>query len=285
MNITLDRVTFRYKSPASSAEPVLKNISLNIAQGDFLAIIGLSGSGKTTLMQHFTGLLCPDAGRVLADGEDIHAKGFSLSRLRRRIGLVFQFPERQLFAETVFKDVAFGPRNMKLDEQSIARRVAESLASIGLDADTYSERPPWQLSGGEKRRVALAGVLAMAPDCLALDEPTVALDRNGRDSVKRFLREFHHSGKTVVLISHDLELVSEMCSRVAILKEGAIHFDGDVQTLWREKEILKSAGFPMPRTRRLLDFLRERHLLDDRDLAELPVGPSALAGSRTPVPK
>lgn len=227
-----------------------------------MALVGPSGSGKTTLLQHLTGLLKPEKGRILVDGQDIWAKGFSLTNLRKRIGLVFQFPETQLFEETVYKDVAFGPMNLGFDESGIADRVRTAIENVGIDFETFKNRSPLHLSEGEKRRVAIAGVLALQPEFLALDEPTAGLDHSGVEAVANILKNYHRQGKTVLLISHNLDLVISLVHRIIVIKDGTIQFDGHKNELFQDDKILQSVGLSLPRTLVLVKILKQKGWLN-----------------------
>jgi energy-coupling factor transport system ATP-binding protein len=269
MKIRFENVWFAYENLGASAnqEPYhLQDISFEIGGQEFVGLVGRSGSGKTTLMQLCNGLLLPTHGRVLVDERDIHAPDYDLAALRRRVGLVFQFPETQIFATTVSEEVAFGPRQQNLSQQDIAQRVAESLHQVGLD-ESFAGRNPFTLSQGEKRRVALAGVLAMRPEILVLDEPTASLDGRGIAEVRGLLRRWlkspggHASGRTLLTISHDFDLIASLCPRLLILERGRLLYDGLAALLWQgnpldsAQEILQRAGLPLPRSERL-----RRHL-------------------------
>lgn len=220
-------------------------------------MIGPSGSGKTTLMQHFTGLLKPDHGRVVFEGKDIWGKECNLTSLRRKVGLVFQFPEKQLFAETVYEDIAFGPKNLSLDESEIRERVRSAMERVQLEFETFAERSPFSLSEGEKRRAALAGVLVMQPEMLILDEPTAGLDHKGVNAMLDILHDFHSRGKTLLLISHNLDLVGILASRVLVLNEGQMRFDGSIRDLFNDSELLQSLGLERPRLQVIVQKLKQ----------------------------
>lgn len=268
MHIRFENLSFRYHSFGGQPVAVLRNINFEIKPGELVGIAGPSGSGKTTLMQHFTGLLKPNSGRVLIEGKDIWTSDIKLSELRRQIGLVFQFPEAQLFEETVFDDVAFGLRNLNLPEPEIARRVEQALSQVGLDFESFRGRSPIYLSAGEKRRAALAGVLVMAPAVLVLDEPTAALDYPGVQATIQILRAFHASGKTVVCISHQLDLLFTLVERMIVLHRGEIAFDGPVREIILRPAILEAAGLSSPRIVRIMQYL-EKKGRTNRGAAEL----------------
>lgn len=258
MNLEIQNLSFRFSSFGSSSNLVLNNINLNIEEGEFLALVGPSGSGKTTLMQHLTGLLKPEAGRIRVDEQNIWGKGFSLTELRKKIGLVFQFPETQLFEDSVYKDVAFGPKNLGLPENEVAVRVKEALENVRLDFGKYENRIPFQLSEGEKRRVAIAGVLAMQPEFLVLDEPTAGLDHSGVQAVTDILKRYHSQGKTILLISHSLDLVASLVDRITVISGGEIRFDGPKTELFQDQQLLQSVGLSIPRTLALVNTLKQK---------------------------
>ena len=269
MTILVENLSFRYKTLGAGPGNVLRDVNLKINSGEFLALIGSSGSGKTTLMQHFTGLLKPDQGRVVIDGEDLWHDKVSLTKIRRKIGLVFQFPETQLFEETVFADVAFGPRNLGLSESDVETRVRDALTAVAVDFDTFRDRSPIHLSEGEKRRVAIAGVLAMEPECLILDEPTAGLDQSGVEAIVNALRAYHAKGRTVILISHNLDLVAAVVERVVVLKEGGVFFDGPQSELFGDAALLRSCGLPAPRILSVIVALKDRGLVKDDHITNL----------------
>ncbi|MEE4311791.1 MAG: ATP-binding cassette domain-containing protein [candidate division KSB1 bacterium] len=247
MNIEFESISFRYENKLPTSDMVINDISLNVGPGEFIGIVGPSGSGKTTLLQHFTGLLKPSAGRVLADGNDIFSKGFNQNRLRRKVGVVFQFPESQIFEETVYDDIAFGPRNFFVEEMEIERRAVETCRILGLDLQSLRNRSPFNLSEGEKRRVALAGIVVMDPEILVLDEPTACLDASGVRQVRNMLAEMFGMGKTIVLVSHDLDFVARMCRRIVALKSGVVIFDGEKQAFFKNRDLLNRLGFREPK--------------------------------------
>jgi energy-coupling factor transport system ATP-binding protein len=265
MTISFRDVSFAYESfgsPSSRAPGYqLRDLGFQISSHELVAIVGRSGSGKSTLLQMFNGLLAPARGEVWVDGKNIHAKGYDLAGLRRRIGLAFQFPEVQLFAATVAEDVAFAPTQQRLAPREIEKRTRQALAQTGL-SENFLERNPLTLSEGEKRRAAFAGILALEPEMLVLDEPTASLDARGVAEVKALLRQWHHAGKGIVMISHDADLVAELAQRVLVLHEGAIVFDGAPQELWRDEAASRAlcarAGLATPRAIRLRHLLAQR---------------------------
>ncbi|HPI72301.1 MAG TPA: ATP-binding cassette domain-containing protein [bacterium] len=246
LELSLERVSFHYTGIAASSASVLRDVTFTLAENECTAIVGPSGSGKTTLIQHFTGLLRPTRGRVLVDGADIHSKKYSLTALRRRIGLVFQFPEAQLFEETVYRDVAFGPTNLGLGAEEIDLRVRNALTLTGLEADAFAGRSPFRLSEGEKRKVAIAGVLAMQPEMIILDEPTAGLDPVGVQSISAILESLVSRGTTPVFITHHMDLVAEIAQRVLVLSAGSVIFDGTPEQLFQNNPVLEEAKLDLP---------------------------------------
>ncbi|MDZ7361141.1 MAG: ATP-binding cassette domain-containing protein [candidate division KSB1 bacterium] len=257
MNIRFEKVWFAYENlsgiPTNWSTSQLQDISFEIRPGELVGIVGRSGSGKTTLMQLFNGLLLPARGRIVVDAQDINSSDYDLVALRRRLGVVFQFPETQLFAATVEEEIAFGPQQQQFGGEEITLRVTEALQAVGLD-EAVRKRNPFTLSQGEKRRVALASVLAMRPETLVLDEPTASLDAAGVQEVRRILQKWHAAKKTLVIISHDIDLIASLCRRILVLERGSLLFDGETKALWESAqphEILRRAGLPLPRTERL----------------------------------
>lgn len=268
MTIRFENVSFAYENfaaPDNQPKPQLQEISFEIRAGELVGLAGRSGSGKTTLMQMFNGLLAPARGRVLVDGQDVHASDYDLTALRRRLGVVFQFPEMHLFAATVEEEISFSPIQQKIPGPEIAKRVTLALQQVGLD-ESFAGRNPFTLSQGEKRRVALAGVLAMQPEMIVLDEPTASLDARGTAEVSALLRTWHAGGKTVVVISHDIDLIARFCPRLFILGQGRLIYDGPTALLWgmapsdSKRDILQQAGLPWPRYQRLREHLSRQHI-------------------------
>lgn len=250
-------VHYTYQPDTVLASTALRGIDFRVYEGERVALIGPNGSGKSTLVQHVNGLLSPTAGRVAVDGMDLSARSVDLKAIRQRIGVIFQFPETQLFEETVFDDVAFGPRNTGAPEQDIRDRVAWALRQMRLDVETYAARLPFSLSGGEQRRVAIAGILAMRPRMLALDEPTAGLDPQGVELIEAMLDAFHAAGGTVMLISHDMDLVGRMADRVVVLDQGRVVADGPPAAILTDTALLASRGLRRPALVELLAGIRE----------------------------
>ena len=259
MPIVLEGLSHHYKSGPNTAV-ALEDIHLTIGDGELLALIGHTGSGKSTLAQHLNGLLEPSAGRVLLDGEDINQKGANRRALRFQVGLVFQYPEHQLFEETVYKDIAFGPKNMGLAEDEIDRRVRAAMERVGLEFEEMKGRSPFELSGGQMRRVALAGVLAMQPRVLVLDEPTAGLDPRARDFLLQDIRQLNQEGTTVVLISHAMDEVARLATRVAVLEKGRLVMEGPTAEVFTQQERLSKMGLDVPEAFKLARRLKEEGL-------------------------
>ncbi len=259
MPIVLEQLSHHYRS-GPRVSVALEDISLTIHDGELLALIGHTGSGKSTLAQHLNGLLEPTSGRVLVDGEDINQKGARRRALRFRVGLVFQYPEHQLFEETVFKDIAFGPKNMGLTGQQVDQRVREAMARVGLDFEEMKDRSPFELSGGQMRRVALAGVLAMQPRVLVLDEPTAGLDPRARDFLLGDIKRLNQEGTTVVMISHAMDDVARLATRVAVLKKGRLVMQGSTLEVFSQQERLAAMGLDIPDGFKLARRLRQAGL-------------------------
>lgn len=257
MPITLERVSHTYQSGTPYEWQALKDVSLTIADGQFWGVIGATGSGKSTLIQHFNALLKPTSGRVLVDGVDLGQTGVDLKKVRQKVGLVFQYPEHQLFGETIREDVGFGPRNMGLQDAEIERRVRSALALVGLD-NSFLPRSPFSLSGGQARRVALAGVLAMEPRVLVLDEPTAGLDPQGRREILQMVREYPKQGMTVVLVSHSMDDVAALADQVVVMHQGQIFAQGSPRALFARQADLEEIGLGVPAAARLLGMLQER---------------------------
>ena len=270
MPIVLEGLSHHYKSGPNTAV-ALEDIHLTIGDGELLALIGHTGSGKSTLAQHLNGLLEPSAGRVLLDGEDINQKGANRRALRFQVGLVFQYPEHQLFEETVYKDIAFGPKNMGLAEDEIDRRVRAAMERVGLEFEEMKGRSPFELSGGQMRRVALAGVLAMQPRVLVLDEPTAGLDPRARDFLLQDIRQLNKEGTTVVLISHAMDEVARLATRVAVLEKGRLVMEGPTAEVFTQQERLSKMGLDVPEAFKLARRLEEEglHLGDHYRLQEI----------------
>jgi energy-coupling factor transport system ATP-binding protein len=246
MQIEFKNVHFEYRSPMiGSSRKALSGLSFTIRKGELVAVVGASGSGKTTLVQHFNGLLKPTSGQIIIGEQDISQDKTDHHAIRKQVGIVFQFPENQLFEETVADDIAFGPRNLNWNSTRIDRSVRSSLMLVGL-SETFLTRNPFHLSGGEKRRVAIAGVLAMDPSILILDEPTSGLDWSGVEKIESVIRQYHHMGRTVVFVSHDMNLVARLADRILILKQGRLVFDGLKPDLFKQESLVIDSGLEIP---------------------------------------
>ena len=259
MSIKIENLTHIYMPKSPFEKIALDNINIEINDGEFLAIIGHTGSGKSTLIQHINGLLKPNSGEILIDDVEVSSSKDSLIDVRKKVGLVFQYPEYQLFEETVEKDIAFGPRNLKLDEEEIQRRVINSMEMVGLDYKTFKDYSPFDLSGGQKRRVAIAGVIAMEPKILILDEPTAGLDPKGRDDIFNQIKTLHNNyGMTIIIVSHSMEDVASFAERIVVMNEGKVALEGKPSEVFKESELLESIGLAVPEVTYLMKKLREK---------------------------
>ncbi|NLO45612.1 MAG: energy-coupling factor transporter ATPase [Clostridiales bacterium] len=258
--IKAENLTYIYGEKTSFEVAAIKNINIEIQKGDFVGIIGHTGSGKSTLIQHFNGLLKPNSGRVLLDGSDIQESKESVRAARFKAGLCFQYPEYQLFEDTVYKDIAFGPKNMGLGEDEISARVLRAARFVGINEELLS-KSPFDLSGGEKRRAAIAGVMAMEPEVLMLDEPTAGLDPRGRDMILGLIKEYHeHTGSTVLLVSHSMEAVARLASKVLVLNNSAVAMFGTVSEVFSRGRELMEMDLNVPEITRIFIGLRDRGL-------------------------
>lgn len=261
MSIVAEKVSYVYMPGSPFEAEALSGVSFTIADGEFVGIIGHTGSGKSTLVQHFNALIKPTSGKMTVQGVDIGEKGVSLNSLRQKVGLVFQYPEYQLFEETVEKDVAFGPKNLGLPEEEIHSRVEEALRLVGLDQKMLGSRSPFELSGGQRRRVALAGVLAMNPEVLILDEPSAGLDPHGRNEILALVSAIHEErGCTVIMVSHSMDEVARVASRVMVMDHGHLVMDGAPRQVYTQGEKLQQIGLGVPATVQLSQLLRDRGL-------------------------
>ena len=256
--IRVENLTHTYGEGTPFCRSAVQDMSLAIYRGEFLGIIGHTGSGKSTLIQHLNGLLKPTSGRILLGGEDIWSDPKKIRDVRFRVGLVFQYPEYQLFEETVYRDIAFGPTNMGLSKDEIDRRVRESAHFAGL-TDDLLEKSPFALSGGQKRRVAIAGVIAMEPEVLVLDEPSAGLDPQGREELLSNIREFHRArGTTVVLVSHSMEEIARNVGRIVVMRDAHVYMDGTPRQVFARAEELEQAGLDVPQVTKIAMALRKR---------------------------
>lgn len=257
MPIQVEGLTHTYLPGSPFSATAIRNITLTIQDGEFIGVLGHTGSGKTTFVQHLNGLLRPTEGRVLVDGADITQRGVSLLAVRRKVGLVFQYPEYQLFEETVAKDVAFGPKNLGLAKEEIDERVRWAIGEVGLDYAAVAESSPFELSGGQMRRVAIAGVLAMRPKTLILDEPTAGLDPRGRRAILDMIRRLHaETGMTVIMVSHNMDDIATLATRLIVMSKGELCMTGTPREVFQRRDELKAVGLGVPQGAELCHRLR-----------------------------
>lgn len=253
-----ENLTHTYGISTPFEKTAVDNVTLDIYSGDFIGVIGHTGSGKSTFIQHLNGILKPTSGKLYFNGQDTSDKKFSKRDLRFNVGLVFQYPEYQLFEETVEKDISFGPKNMGLDENEIHKRVLESLRFVGMD-ESVLEKSPFEMSGGQKRRVAIAGIMAMHPKVLILDEPTAGLDPKGRDEILSRIREYHQQEKiTVLLVSHSMEDVAKNCQKVLVMNKSKVAFYASVKEVFEHSAELKSMRLNVPQITNIFLELKEK---------------------------
>lgn len=246
MSIQINHLTHKYSIGTTFEKTALDDISLEIKSGEFIGLIGHTGSGKSTLIQHLNALIKPTSGEILLDGENINQDKTKLKSIRQKVGLVFQYPEHQLFEMTIYKDVAFGPTNMNLSQSEIDKRVRTALTIVGIDESMY-EKSPFDLSGGQKRRVAIAGVLAMQPQVLILDEPTAGLDPRGRDEILEAVSGFHKKlGITIILVSHSMEDIAKLVDRIIVMNKGKVALSGTPREIFSEVTKLENMGLAVP---------------------------------------
>ena len=263
MSLKLEHVTYTYNPGTAYETHALKDVSLEIPQGQFVGVIGHTGSGKSTLIQHFNGLMRPTSGTVFYNKEDIWQEGYSLKRLRSKVGLVFQYPEHQLFEADVLSDVCFGPKNQGLSQEEALERARTALKQVGLKEKYYSASP-FELSGGQKRRVAIAGVLAMEPEVLILDEPTAGLDPKGRDEILDQIAWLHEERKiSVLLVSHSMEDIARYVERILVMNQGEKVFDGAPKEVFSHYKELEAIGLAAPQITYIMRALRENGLWTD----------------------
>jgi energy-coupling factor transporter ATPase len=264
--ILVENLSFVYNQGLPTKKKALDDINLKIEKGDFVGLVGPTGSGKTTLVQHLNALLFPTSGRVVLDGVDLSAgskgkdKSMDLKKIRQRVGLVFQFPELQLFEDTVYDDIAFGPKNLGLTEEKLKERVQSSMSKVGLDFDEFASRSPFSLSGGEQRKVAIAGILAQAPEILILDEPTCGLDSKSTEEMKKLLKNLNSNGVTIILISHNMDLIAELAQKIILLDQGRVVLFCSKEDFFKDFERVKSIGLDLPEVTELLWKLKQNGL-------------------------
>ena len=258
MAINIEHLSYVYGDDTTLAVKALDDINFTIPDGQFIGIIGHTGSGKSTLMQHLNGLLKGSSGRILFDGQDIYAKDYQLKDLRRQVGLVFQYPEHQLFEIDVFSDVCFGPKNLGLSKEDISERAKNALEAVGMPEELY-DQSPFDLSGGQKRRVAIAGVLAMNPKVLILDEPTAGLDPQGRQEILDLIKSLQTESKmTILLVSHSMEDVADYVDRIIVMNHGRIAFDGAPKEVFAHYKELEEMGLACPQVTYVMHDLKEK---------------------------
>lgn len=259
MSIKIENLTHIYMPRTPFEKKALDDVNLYIEDGEFIALIGHTGSGKSTLIQHLNGLLAPSSGKIIVDNIDITEKGVKLSDIRKKVGLVFQYPEYQLFEETIEKDIAFGPTNLGLGQEEVLVRVKRAMEMVGLDYDKYKDVSPFELSGGQKRRVAIAGVIAMEPKVLILDEPTAGLDPKGREDILAQIKKLHDEYKmTIILVSHSMEDVGKLAKRIVVMNHGKVALQGEPKDVFKEIDTLEEIGLGVPQVTYLMRELKRR---------------------------
>ena len=269
MAIRLEHVNYVYGEDTTLSVAALRDICLTIEDGQFIGLIGHTGSGKSTLVQHLNGLLQATSGAIYVDGENIYEKGYDRKKLRSKVGLVFQYPEHQLFEIDVFSDVCFGPKNQGLSEEKVKQRAREALELVGI-GEEYYKQSPFDLSGGQKRRVAIAGVLAMKPDVLVLDEPTAGLDPKGRDEILGEISELREkTGMTIVLVSHSMEDVANYVNRIIVMNKGSVMYDDTPREVFKHYKELEEVGLAAPQVTYIMHTLKEAGLIDTDDATTL----------------
>ncbi len=277
MQIKLKDITHIYDQNESIK--ALTNVNLSISNNEFIGIVGHTGSGKSTLVQLLNGLIKPTRGKVIVDGTDITSGKRNLKDIRQKIGIVFQYPENQLFEETVYDDIAFGPRNLNLDKEEIEKRVKVALKLVDLNYENFKDRSPFNLSGGQKRKVAIAGVLAMRPQVLILDEPTAGLDPQGRRQLLNLLNRLYNNYEmTVILISHRMEEIALLSTRVIVMDEGKIILDGTPSEVFYSREKMQNLGLDLPQITTILRKLTEKGLNVKTDVFSIPEAAEEILG-------
>lgn len=277
MSIKVKHLTHIYSEGLPQQSVALEDVTFSAEDGQFVGIIGHTGSGKSTLVQHLNGILKPKSGQIIVSGTDITAEGVVLRDIRKKIGLVFQYPEYQLFEETVEKDVAFGPGNLGLGEDEIRRRVKEAIELVGLDYEEIRKRSPFDLSGGQKRRVAIAGVIAMKPEVLILDEPTAGLDPKAHRDVLQMIEKVHsHEGNIIFLISHNMDDIARMADKILVMDNGRLAMQGTAEEIFSQEEKLASMGLALPSSAQLMKLARKKGLPFDGNFLRIEDAEEAL---------
>ncbi len=277
MSIVFENINYIYNAGMPMERKALKNICLEIPMGQFVGLIGHTGSGKSTLIQHMNGLLKATSGALYFQGKNIYEKGYDFKSLRSKVGLVFQYPEHQLFEVDVFSDVCFGPKNLGLGQEEVEHRAKEALRLVGIEDHMFFQSP-FELSGGQKRRVAIAGVLAMEPDVLILDEPTAGLDPKGRGEILDLIKQLQiKTGKTIILVSHSMEDVAEYVDRIIVMNQGGVMLDGTPREVFTHTEELEEVGLAAPEVTYILRDLKKRGLDVDTGAITIPEAAEAIA--------
>lgn len=270
MSIKTENLTFRYSEGTQFETKALDNINMEIKKGDFVGIIGHTGSGKSTLIQHFNGLMKIEDGDVLVEEKSLKDKKTKLKYVRQIVGLVFQYPEHQIFEETVYQEIAYGPKNLELAEKEIEDRVKYALDLVGFDYEEIKDKSPFDLSGGQKRRIAIAGVLAMKPEYLILDEPTAGLDPAGRNEILGQIKKLHkRSGITVILVSHSMEDIARLVSYIYVLNEGKLHMQGTPKEIYSQSSELKRIGLGVPQIVDIMNELKTKGIDVDTNILNI----------------
>ena len=274
----LENVSFTYSPNTAYEIHALKNVNLDIRDGEFIGLIGHTGSGKSTLVQHFNGLMKATSGAIYHNGENIYAEGYSMKQLRGKVGLVFQYPEHQLFEVDVLTDVCFGPKNQGLPKDEVEKRAKKALQMVGLK-EKYYKQSPFELSGGQKRRVAIAGVLAMEPEVLILDEPTAGLDPKGRDEILDQLKRIHEERHiTIILVSHSMEDVAKYVGRIIVMNQGEVMYDGTPKEVFSHYKELESVGLAAPQVTYIMNALAEKGFPVSTDATTIEEATEAIYG-------
>lgn len=278
MSIQVENLTHIYDKGLPTEQKALDDVSFTVEDGQLLGVIGHTGSGKSTLLQHLNGLLKPNSGRIVVGGTDITAPGVSMVGIRKKVGLVFQYPEYQLFEETVAHDVAFGPKNLGLSEEEIQERVREALELVGLDYEVIKDRSPFELSGGQKRRVAIAGVIAMRPEVLILDEPTAGLDPKAHQDVLHMIEEVHSkTGNIIILVSHNMADIANLSDKVIVIDSGHLVTVGTPKEVFSQKEELWAVGLDLPPITEFTEILREKGIPLEAAILDIDTAADQLA--------
>lgn len=265
MIIEIKNLSYVYNPGTPFEKRALDDVSLSIKEGEFIGLIGHTGSGKSTLVQHLNGLMKPTSGEIIIDGESLSDKSTKLKNIRQKVGLVFQYPEHQLFEETIYKDIAFGPKNLGLPQEVVDERVKHAMELVGLDFEELKDRSPFELSGGQKRRVAIAGVIAMKPKVLVLDEPTAGLDPKGRDDILDEIRKLYEKENiTIILVSHSMEDIARLVNRIFVMHKGKLSMDGSPREIFGRSDELEGMGLGIPQiTKFMKKFKASGHAVKD----------------------